>query len=262
MTTITLAEFEALKFEIQKIEVCTVTLNDDEYQHSEDETRKTYLHECYGIAQVACGEFKIDYQWDATSGNVQSYAEAFEFKEIGINTSNDAGAVANFEIVSKRGIPFLKTDDMYDGYEFDWFSELFDELDLVSAIKAKLPTADEEKIVGKNDDENLEWFVIQRDDGPSYKFRGVIIGEIESSNNNAHSNYSGSSGRCEKLTIYKTQSGKFVCEKIGYSQWQGERTRYSACVCDTVLDVGHFFGYGWLAKDLYDDAEIEIAIEV
>jgi len=253
MTTITLAEFEALKFEIQKIEVCTANLIEDEYQYSEDETRKTYCHECYGIAIVACGEFKIEYQWDATSGNVQSYAEAFEFKEIGINTSNDAGAVANFKIVS---------DDEYNGYEFDWLSEVFDELDLVSAIKANLPTPDDEEKIGKNDDENLEWFVIQRDDGPAYKFRGVIIGETESSDNNAHSSYSGSTGHSEKLGLYKTQSGKYVCEKVGYSQWQGQRTRYAACVCDTVLDVGNFFGYGWLAKDLYADAKIEIAIEI
>ena len=249
MTSITLAEFKALKFEIQKIEFCTVTLNDDEYQHSEDETRKTYLHECYGIAQVACGEFKIDYQWDATSGNVQSYAEAFEFKEIGINTSNDAGAVANFKIVS-------------DDDEFDILSELFSEMDLVAGIIKELPVPDDEEKIGKNDDENLDWFTIERDDGPAYKFRGEKIGYARSSNNTAHPDYSGSTGHSEKLVLYKTQSGKYVCEKVGYSQWQGQHTRYAASVCDTVLDVGHFFGYGWLAKDLYANAKIEIAIEV
>jgi len=247
MTTITLAEFKALKFEIQKIEVCTANLIEDEYQYSEDETRKTYCHECYGIAIVACGEFKIEYQWDATSGNVGSYTDAFEFKEIGINTSNDAGFVANFKI---------QDDDQ------DSFKELFSEIDLVAAIIKELPVPDDEEKIGKNDDENLEWFVIQRDDGPAYKFRGEKIGYARSSNNNAHPDYSGSTGHSEKLGLYKTQSGKYVCEKVGYSQWQGQRTRYAACVCDTVLDVGHFFGYGWLAKDLYDDAEIEIAIEV
>ncbi len=46
---------------------------------------------------------------------------------------------------------------------------------------------------------------------------------------------------------------------VGRTQWQGEHDRHAAKVCDTVGQVVEFLGAGWLAKELYEEAGIDIA---
>ena len=108
----------------------------------------------------------------------------------------------------------------------------------------------------------MEPFNLEVDNKPSLKFKGVLIAEVESSNNNAMFNYSGETGRSTDLDLYKTQAGKFICHKTGYSQWQGEHTRYSAKVCDTEAEVMGWFGHGWLAKELYSEANIDDSVTI
>ncbi len=64
-----------------------------------------------------------------------------------------------------------------------------------------------------------------------------------------------------KLRLYRTQGGKYICEQVGRTQWQGEHDRHSGAVCETEAEVQEFFGHGWLAKELYDRAGIQ-AVEV
>lgn len=112
------------------------------------------------------------------------------------------------------------------------------------------------------DDDDMTEETVQRDDEPSITFVGKVIGTARSSTNNASSSYSGSPGRKTTLILYRTRGGKFVCEKIGITQWQGEKTRYSGAVCDSEAEVTKFFGFGWLAKELYDEAGITASINV
>jgi len=103
----------------------------------------------------------------------------------------------------------------------------------------------------------VEEFVIERDGERPIKFTGELLGEVSSSSNNASSDYSGQTGRWSILRLYRTQAGKYVCEQIGKTQWQGEHNRYSGAVCDTDQQVVDFFGLGWLAKELYDECDID-----
>lgn len=102
--------------------------------------------------------------------------------------------------------------------------------------------------------------VVRADNAPDLKFHGKLISWARSSDNQAMgSSYSGSVGRWTELNLYQTKGGKYVCQCIGYTRWQGERDRYSAKVCDTVEEVREFFGHRWLAKELYEGAGIEDA---
>jgi len=108
----------------------------------------------------------------------------------------------------------------------------------------------------------MEQHVVERDGDRNIKFTGEMIASASSSANNAHSDYSGSTGRWTELRLYRTKAGKFVCEQIGRTQWQGEKDRYSGAICETTDEVQDFFGHGWLAKDLYYAANIDTAEEV
>lgn len=116
--------------------------------------------------------------------------------------------------------------------------------------------------IDHSEESEMETITLINDNASDIRFSGEIIAKSGSSPNNAHSNYSGSTGRWMTLNLYKTAGGKFVCQSIGLTQWQGEKDRYKAAVCESEADVIAFFGHGWLAKDLYDDAGITDAVEV
>lgn len=109
---------------------------------------------------------------------------------------------------------------------------------------------------------DMETITIEIDNEPNIRFTGELVASAGSSANNASSYYSGSTGRWAELALYKTVGGKYVCEQIGRTQWQGEHDRRTGAVCSTVKEVIDFFGHGWLAKVLYAEAKIEDAIDV
>lgn len=114
-----------------------------------------------------------------------------------------------------------------------------------------------QKIDITDEDDDMEKIIVKRDNDLDIEFIGESLGSATSSPNNARSDYSGNTGRWTELNLYQTRSGKYVCEQIGYTQWQGEHTRYSAAICDSTDGVIDFFGTGWLAKEIYEDAGIE-----
>ncbi|SFE41403.1 hypothetical protein [Nitrosomonas sp. Nm166] len=103
----------------------------------------------------------------------------------------------------------------------------------------------------------MQEFTIDRDNGASLFFTGELLVKVSSSDNNASgSSYSGQTGRWQVLALYKTEGGKLICERIDRTRSQGERDSHHAKVCANSNEVIDFFGHGWLAKDLYDEAEI------
>ena len=103
----------------------------------------------------------------------------------------------------------------------------------------------------------MQEFQIDRDNGASLSFTGELLAKVSSSDNNASgSSYSGQTGRWQVLALYKTEGGKFICERIDRTRWQGERDSHHAKVCTSNNEVIEFFGHGWLAKDLYEEAGI------
>lgn len=103
----------------------------------------------------------------------------------------------------------------------------------------------------------MEKFTVQRDNARDLSFTGELLAKVSSSPDTAMgSSYSGGTGRWQVLSLYRTKSGKFICQRIDKTQWQGERDSYSAAVCGDYNQVVDFFGGGWLAKDLYEEAGV------
>jgi len=109
----------------------------------------------------------------------------------------------------------------------------------------------------KEDHDMSEQFIVERDGQPDLRFTGEKIGSTSSSPDNGHPDFSGSTGRWTVLRLYRTDGGKYVCERIQRTQWQGEQDVAEAEVCDTLDGVFSFFGYGRLAKEIYCEADVQ-----
>lgn len=101
--------------------------------------------------------------------------------------------------------------------------------------------------------------IVERDGDAPLRFNGKLVACVSSSPDTARSNYSGSTGRSATLSLYRTAAGKYICQREEHTQWQGERDRYQGAACTTIDEVREFFGFHWLAKQLYADAELDIA---
>ena len=260
------ADFEAIESSAFSFSVTETNREFENHQYANglDDEGNTEYADCYnsfvaGEATAKHGELEIKFWWVANGGQ-DSYQDAFDFT-IEIDYNGNTDYETNFSIVDEDG-------DEIEGWQLsDMLKEKLEGAEWEYNVKNLLPTADDE-IEDLDTDEDTEMteemteemkeYVIERDNAPSIKFTGVCLASTSSSANNAAgSYYSGSVGRWCELGFYKTKSGKFVCAEVGRTQWQGERDRYSAEVCDTKQDVIKFFGHGWLAKDLYEIAEIE-----
>lgn len=109
----------------------------------------------------------------------------------------------------------------------------------------------------------MEKFTVQRDNAKDLTFTGELLTKVSSSPDTAMgSSYSGSTGRWQVLRLYRTESGKFVCQRSCVTQWDDERDSYSAAVCEDHNQIADFFGGGWLAKELYEEADINAQEEI
>ncbi|MDV6345191.1 hypothetical protein [Nitrosomonas sp. Is37] len=66
----------------------------------------------------------------------------------------------------------------------------------------------------------------------------------------------------EELNLYRTKSGKFVCQRITRTQSPGKYDVYEGEICEDYNAVTKFFGDGWLAKELYEEADINASIDL
>jgi hypothetical protein len=104
----------------------------------------------------------------------------------------------------------------------------------------------------------METYTIQRDMDKDLKFTGGMIASVSSAPDQANRQYINEQ---IELSLYKTQAGAFVCGRVTHILLDGERDAYEAAVCNSEDAVISFFGTDWLAKKLYELAEIE-AVEV
>ena len=94
-------------------------------------------------------------------------------------------------------------------------------------------------------------FVLERDNGPDISFNGEHLSFVSSEGK------SRDPARWTELSLYRTKSGRFVCEEVGMTLQERERDRHRVEVVELEEDVQEFFGHGWLAKELYTEAGIE-----
>lgn len=212
-----------------------------------------YVSSVAGYATLRADDVELEFSWTA-QGGTGSYRDAHEFT---VELHDDAC----FEL---RGAMLVDADgdDLSRSDRDEVFRELLNETSWEQSVKPLLPTPEIEEIDIDTEDTDMETFIVERDSEPSIKFTGEKIGVASSSDERARSDFSGSTGRWTTLRLYRTKGGKLICEQIGHTRWQGEHTRYSGAICETEAEVIKFFGHGWLAKELYDDAGIDASIEV
>lgn len=66
-----------------------------------------------------------------------------------------------------------------------------------------------------------------------------------------------SDDRWTELRLWASRAGKLVAEQVGRSAIKGERDRCRAWVCHDHADVIRYLRRGWLARELYEAAEID-----
>lgn len=259
------ADFEAIESSAFSFSVTETNREFENHQYANglDDEGNTEHADCYnsfvaGEATAKYGALEIKFWWVANGGQ-DSYQDAFYFT-IEIDYNGNTDYETNFSIVDEDG-------DEIEGWRFsDTLKEKLEGAGWEYDVKQLLPEAGVEDLDTDEDTKmtgEMKECTIERDNAPNLKFTGTYVaGASSSANNAAGSSYSGQIGRWCELDLYKTKGGKFVCSQIGYTQWQGEKNRYSGAVCETEVEVIKFFGHGWLAKELYENAGIEDAEEI
>jgi hypothetical protein len=102
----------------------------------------------------------------------------------------------------------------------------------------------------------MESIELDNDDAPNISFEGELIGSGSTRDNNRDAT------RWTVYKIYRTKGGKLIGQAIGYSQWDGETTRYSCRACSTEAELKAFIGFSDAAKEAYEEAGIDASIQV
>jgi hypothetical protein len=104
----------------------------------------------------------------------------------------------------------------------------------------------------------VETYTVQRDMDKDLKFTGKEIASVASTSDQTKGHwYSGYISEWTELSLHQTQAGAFVYGRMTHILLDGERDAHEAAVCNSLDAVIAFFGTDWLAKKLYEQAEIE-----
>ena len=108
--------------------------------------------------------------------------------------------------------------------------------------------------------------IVRRTGQAPLRIRGELLASESSTSESASSNYSGSTGRCQRVRIYRTASGKHVVSIHHETQWQGEHDTDEAAVFPSLAECIQFLGNrvpGWMLQDIINElGEEEVAVEV
>ena len=219
---------------------------DGEYQ-GDTSTTKTYAY-VWKTLEAAAVEitYQREVEWVGTVS--ERHEDSYTSSEI---SNGETWVMAGVELIDEDG-------DVITGWERDEaLAEVMNEHTNITEIdyEALIPaiaTTD----IDIEESAYMETITLDNDNAANLRFTGELVASTSSSANNASSYYSGSVGRWTELKLYKTAGGKFIAQSIGRTQWQGEHDRYKVAVCETEDEVIAFFGHGWLAKSLYEEAGI------
>lgn len=98
----------------------------------------------------------------------------------------------------------------------------------------------------------MDTITLDRDNGPDVRFTGEQVAYVSSRRTSGPGDI-----RWTELALYRTASGKWVCQEKGLSRMEGESIRYTVYVADTDQELIDQVGTGSLAKYLYAEANIE-----
>lgn len=207
-------------------------------------------------------ELRFHIHWMAQGGS-HSYRAAYDFK-VELDPGPDYLAeMIGFRLVEDHDAGDL--DPVFRSQRFVILCEVADRTSWREQVTQLIPTCPTPINPDTNtsfEESDMEQFTVRRDNDRDLRFTGTRLGHIQSTDGNAGRNSSGSAGRWTELALYRTTGGKYICEQIGRTQWEGEHTRYKGAVCETIADVMQFFGHGWLAKGLYAEAGVDTAQDI
>jgi len=243
-------------------ELCNATCDEAHDGYDDDGSPTTKTITCAWAyhtltAQLPDGStFEVGYplnvQWAGTTR--ARYDEEFTAEE---GEGLDPISVSGLRLIDEDGdvMGVRDTDEV--------MREVFGERLTSFDVAALLPPVDVEEINEEGEVmEGMEQITLSNPGAPDVRFTGKLVAKVSSSPDLASSYYSGSTGRYTVLRLFRTRGGKFIAESTGVTQWQGERDRIKVKVCETEAEVIEFFGHGWLAKDLYEEAGISDVNEV
>jgi hypothetical protein len=259
MKTLTVEQFNSLQFSFSVDSASSEFENHPIVDGIDPETGDETYKDCFeswvaGFCTANYEGITITFSWIANGGQ-DSYQDAHDF---GIEIEPDS------KFVVEGGMTLVDEDgDAIIGWELDnAFREKFNGEEWELFVGHLLP-AIETNDIDTDEASDMDTFTIEIDNEPSIRFTGELVASASSSDNQAMgSSYSGQTGRWTVLNLYKTQGGKYICQQIGRTRWQGERDRHTGKVCESIAEVVAFFGNRWLAKELYAEAGIDSVIEV
>jgi len=99
----------------------------------------------------------------------------------------------------------------------------------------------------------MKSFVLACDDAPDLSFEGRALAAVVTPYRN---------GRAHAYSVFETKAKRIVAVKTGLSLWPAERPRQEVKALDTLQEITGFFGFGPLAKHLYDKLGLQTAVTV
>lgn len=108
----------------------------------------------------------------------------------------------------------------------------------------------------------MERITLNPTTGRSVTFTGEQIGKAHNNMDRASGYWSGETGRETRLRLYRTAKGKLVSYRHNVTCWDGERDSVRVAVHNTVDELVAHLGTGYLAVELYDDAELDISVDL
>ncbi len=247
---ISLLETGAWSFDSELGDITTTLVDDSELTADGEDVITTTRYTCGAFGWVTARLDSIEISYSEVADWDEAHPEDYE-------TTLDHGA----DVWSYDGLTVLSEDGdaLTRGDIVDLLAEhatgKFQDVDWPAILpEQEFLDADEDQGMTSTDEAHI---TVERAGERDIRFVGELIATATSSDNNASSDYSGSTGRWAELRLYRSRGVKFVCSQIGKTRWQGEHDRHSGAVCDTAAEVVAFFGLGWLAKELYADAAID-----
>ncbi len=258
--TITTDELERLTWAVESVEAFDHILDEldpepvgvDEDGEWELEPRwNSWLTGLCILRAVESPEITYVIDWMAQGGNstlADAHAFAVEVNETGENTL-DTGSI---EIVDEDGDPMTPSEaERLVG------NDIANSASWEAAVYPHLPVLGIDTIGDIDEDDDMETFELARDDGPDVRFQGEQIAGASSFHHEGPRNT-----RWTELKLFRTKGGKLVCQEVGQTRWDGERTKYRLHFAESEAEMVEALGFGWLAKKLYEDAGIDHAQEI
>lgn len=102
-------------------------------------------------------------------------------------------------------------------------------------------------------------YTVHRDNQRPLRFTGTHLAVARSSSDRSRSDFSGQVGIREILELYQSQRGDYIACRTIITQWQGDHDTHEAVISSSRQEVMNYFGFGWLAMEIYAAADWDIA---